>query len=258
MNKTELVAGEFETIDWLVDSKTIRFHTPNSLLRELANSAAQSEPETLDWLRTGRPGEVLYDVGASNGIYALFAAIVGALQVYAFEPEAQNYATLEMNRHLNAASIGDRLHALSAAVSDRVGTQKIYCARYGAGYHMKILGKPVRVNETKSFEAAHVQSVLTVALDDLVSLLHLPIPNLLKIDVDGAEAEVIGAGKALLRNPALRTAMIELVEPKGKSASIVSELADAGLNLVAAHPVRHLRGGHYEGLFNCVFERGHG
>lgn len=253
---TKSIDGDVGTTDWVIDDKVIHFHTPNPLLRELALHAGDSEPETLDWLRGGRPDEVFYDIGASNGIYALFASVIGNLNVIAFEPEAQNYATLEMNFHLNRSAMNRRPRAFCAAISSRMGFQDIYCARYGAGYHMKILGKPVRVNETESFDPAHVQSVLTFALDDLAAVFNLPVPNLLKIDVDGAEELVIDGGASLLRRPELRTAMIELVEPEGRSAPLVARLAAAGLRLAAKHQVRHLRGGHYEGLFNCIFERG--
>ncbi|HXQ52134.1 MAG TPA: FkbM family methyltransferase [Stellaceae bacterium] len=242
-------------MEWVTDGAAIRFHTPNAILRQLAESAATSEPETLDWLRAARPGETLFDVGASNGIYTIFAAIVPRLRVIAFEAEAQNYATLEMNLHLNQAALTIRPRAYCIAASRAAGSQDIYCARYEAGYHMKILGRPVRVGETSEFRPDHVQSVLTIALDDAVARFGLPAPNLLKIDVDGSEEDVIVGASALLETPALRSALVELVEPAGRSAQIVARLAKAGLRLAAAHPVRHLRGGFYEGLFNCIFER---
>lgn len=66
-----------------------------------ARSCAK-EPWTVEWLRGAvRPGEVLYDVGANVGTYALVAAKHAPARVVAFEPGYANFARLCDNIRLN-------------------------------------------------------------------------------------------------------------------------------------------------------------
>jgi predicted RNA methylase len=52
------------------------------------------EPELLDYIDSLPQGAIFYDIGASTGIYSVYAKNYG-LNVYAFEPEAQNFSLLE-------------------------------------------------------------------------------------------------------------------------------------------------------------------
>ena len=79
-----------------------------------ANTFSTKEPDTLAWIDSFfRPGDVIYDVGANIGQYALYAAkrFSKELKILAFEPEALNYAKLNKNIVLN----------------DMVGTITPYC-----------------------------------------------------------------------------------------------------------------------------------
>ena len=55
------------------------------------------EPITLAWIDTFKDGETLYDIGANVGMYTIYAAVMRKANVYAFEPEALNYAELNKN-----------------------------------------------------------------------------------------------------------------------------------------------------------------
>jgi FkbM family methyltransferase len=58
------------------------------------------EPETLAWIESMKPGEVLYDIGANIGVYTLYAASRG-IQVVAVEPVLENYMRLVENIEMN-------------------------------------------------------------------------------------------------------------------------------------------------------------
>ena len=60
-----------------------------------ADTYASKEPDTLDWLDAELNDEdVFFDIGANIGVYSLYAAALNAgCRVFAFEPEAQNFAT---------------------------------------------------------------------------------------------------------------------------------------------------------------------
>jgi len=72
-----------------------------------AETYASKEPETLEWIeRFFRSEDVIYDIGANVGLYSLFAAkhLNSRCKVYAFEPEALNYAKLNINIYINGLS----------------------------------------------------------------------------------------------------------------------------------------------------------
>jgi tRNA G37 N-methylase Trm5 len=62
------------------------------------------EPETIRWLDSMLADEVMWDVGANVGVYALYAAAVKRMRVLAFEPSASSYAVLVRNIEINNLS----------------------------------------------------------------------------------------------------------------------------------------------------------
>lgn len=234
---------------------SLRQYVPNEILRFNAECLSELEPETLSWIDSFTPGSVYYDVGASTGPYAHYAIIKTQADSICFEAEGQNFAVLQMNSWLNKERLPHQPKAFNIAISDQCGTNEIYCAKYEAGYHMKILGQPVRVGESVKFEPDHVQHVMTISLDDAQRTFGLPCPHYLKVDVDGAEREVIQGAVDTLGNPQLKSIMIELHDPDGSSADIVSNITRTKFKFAERFPVRNARGGYYQGLFNCLFLR---
>jgi hypothetical protein len=84
-----------------VDGRRLRFATTGSSSRKRLRSLFSKEPITLAWIDTFAQGETLYDIGANVGMYTIYAAVVRKAAVYAFEPEALNYAELNKNIFLN-------------------------------------------------------------------------------------------------------------------------------------------------------------
>ena len=236
------------------DLKLLQY-APTEILRTTASLINELEPETLDWLDGIEEQSCVFDVGASNGMYAHYAAAKRSARSVSFEPEAQNFATLEMNSYLNKDLFQHQPIALCMALSDTESLGRIFCARYGAGFHMKILDRPFRVNETSPFVPAHVQSVIELPLDLAIERYALPTPAYLKIDVDGAEERVLLGAKGALTSRSLRSLMIELSEIEGTAVRANAFLESIGFRLKERFPVRHARGGFYDGLFNCVFEK---
>jgi hypothetical protein len=70
-------------------------------------------------------------------------------------------------------------------------------------------------------------------LDRAVADFKLPMPQHLKIDVDGSELRVLKGGAAVLRGPQLRTILIESDPPAWDA--LAAELGAAGFTLQARH-----------------------
>jgi FkbM family methyltransferase len=242
-----------ETFEAAVRGIAIRFAVSNPRLRVWAERFEEIEPELLDLIDGLPEGTVFYDCGASIGLFSLYAAIARRARVFAFEPEAQNYATLELNHYLNRAWLVEPLASFNVALADAPGIGRIYTRIFGAGEHVKILDAPETQDTKERFEPAHVQTVLKQPLDRLVSEYGLPQPECLKIDVDGAEAAVLAGAARTLADPRLRTVFIEIAERSQTDEAAM--VARHGFTLAAKIPVARLRGGVYPDLFNCIFRR---
>lgn len=224
----------------------------NGRLKVWAKHFADTEPELLDFIDAIPDHAVYYDIGASIGHFALYAAM-RIKQVIALEPEALNFATASLNHFLNRERIVDDFILLNVAASETRGIEHIGINLYGAGEHTKALQRTGRSEGASSARPTlHRQPVLTFPLDELTSQFGLPKPTHLKIDVDGAEGSVLAGAYRCLANSDLTQVFIEL--ETGESELHCSRLlADHHFELTERHSVRRLSGGYYENLTNCVF-----
>lgn len=234
-----------------VRGELIHYWTPNTTLLNDSQKVPTVEPDLLDWIDTLPENAVFYDIGASNGPFSMYAARKH-LQVVSFEPEAQNFAALEMNHYLNRQAIRHPLIPMQFALSNAQGVGDIYMRNYIAGYHMKILEGPVRRMGDGDFVPCHVQKVLTDTLDDLTSRYQLPFPEYIKIDVDGAEYKLLEGAAKTLSDPRCKEIMIELVYPEDKAqgGAVIDVLSSHGFNVKSFEQVEH-----YEGLYNYLFTK---
>jgi FkbM family methyltransferase len=206
--------------------------------------SCEKEPETVAWLEaTLRPDDVLYDIGANVGAYALVAAKIHAgVRVYAFEPGQRTFANLVENIALNDAS--QQIVPLPVALTDRTTLVKFQYASMEAG---AALHPGLRGTERKDGGAGtHV--VLGFRLDDLNRHLALPRPTHMKVDVDGAELEVLRGGLELLDSPCLRTIMLETELATQDGRAVHALLVERGFQLVQATPLSDHEA-------NCLYQR---
>ena len=163
----------------------IRFYCPTPFCVWRAETLLTKEPETIAWINRMVPGEVFYDIGANVGCYSLYAAKRG-LHVVAFEPGAANYAVLMRNLELNPCPGRFEVFPVALSGETRVGMLGMNHTEAGLALH--------GINRPMGFG----QPTMIYALDELITEFRLPLPDHIKIDVDGAEDSVLrGAPKAL-------------------------------------------------------------
>jgi FkbM family methyltransferase len=224
-------------IDWLCLSRRLTW---------MACGHEHIEPELLNWIDDIPTGEVLYDVGASNGIFAMYAAACG-VRVIAIEPDPLNYFLLSYNNYLNSISSGCALEGCyNLAISDEMAIGHMQIKRMELGGHEKILDKSKDVFGFQ-FQPAHSHPVLKCKLDDLAQISGLPRPRYLKIDVDGSEEEVLQGANACLKEA--ESVFMELTEEFMNSVSF-SVFQGNGFVLQKRYQVQN-----YKGLFNCIFKK---
>ncbi|MFN3420989.1 MAG: FkbM family methyltransferase [Armatimonadota bacterium] len=139
--------------------------------------------ETKVFLSHLREGMTVMDIGANIGVYALhFARKVGPNgKVYAFEPVPENFERLKEHIALNNAT---NIVPVPLALFDRKGTVKISVAEGASSIFCWSTDQFVEVPTTTLDEFVAEQGVMRV--------------DALKLDVEGAELQVIhGADKTI-------------------------------------------------------------
>jgi FkbM family methyltransferase len=236
------------TITTQVRGKEMHFVAPSRRLLWQSLGQEYIEPELLDFIDSIPSGSTLFDIGASTGIFALYAACKGCA-VVAFEPEAANFSILSQNAFLNRCGMVQPIRCFNLALSDSTGLSNMFVKKYEAGGHLKILDKPLEVG-AGLFEPEHVQPVLTFKLSDFLRHTGILVPQYLKIDVDGAELPVLQGMRDVLSNPQLRSIFIELEENKPDTKLCLELLHDARFQVAQKKQVQN-----YAGLHNLVLTR---
>jgi FkbM family methyltransferase len=206
------------------------------------------ETEVLDFIDCIERGAVLFDLGACEGRFAVYAALKG-VECHAFEPETANFQALLENAALNRGDAGNLLHPHNLAIGARRHEATLNIGQPWAGGHHKVISTaPARAD--LAFEAVAEQQVTVASLDEMIDAGELPSPQYLKVDVDGSELPFLAGAKQTLASPALKAMIFELCESDDSYGDIVNVLAGAGLKLRSRHQVPN-----EPHLFNVVFRR---
>lgn len=128
-------------------------------------------------------GTVVFDIGANVGYYSLMAAAVSGPtgHVYAFEPLPRNVDYLR--KHVALNKMVDRITVFDVAVSDKSG---------GAAFDLGASTSMGHLAESGEFKVKQVR------LDDMVAAGEIKPPHYMKVDVEGAEFDVLNGARKLL------------------------------------------------------------
>lgn len=171
------------------------------------------EPELLTWLQEIAAGEVLWDVGAATGLFAMYAALKDGVGVYAFEPKATSFGVLV--EHLALNGLGERVFPLCVALSDETGLTRLELAFMAPGSGgNSIAGAP---NQFGEYNSVFSQGVPAYRIDDLRAAFNLPAPHYLKIDVDGVEGAILRGAAATL--PMIKSVLVEVEGDNAREAA---------------------------------------
>lgn len=171
-----------------------RINLGGSFLRYLTGDA---EPEVQDALaELIEPGQTVYDVGANIGFFTILCSrLVGPQgRVYAFEPIPQNLATLRHNVALNGM---ENVTVVEQALSSATGTAEMFVSPWSAFHSLNVEGATKQDNHGPRAGEITVQ---TVTLDEFVQGEGVRPPDLVKIDVEGAELIVVEGMRETLRS----------------------------------------------------------
>ena len=133
---------------------------------------------------------IILDVGANVGKYAILACKSNPdSRVFAFEPSGSNFYILRINKELNKCK---NLNLCKIGLSDKKGKMKLYDGLGTGSFSLKV--------KSQKFE-----EVTTDKLDNLFKEI-----DLIKIDVEGAELDVLNGAKKLLSKKKIKNLIVEL------------------------------------------------
>ncbi|MFP4312513.1 MAG: FkbM family methyltransferase, partial [Nitriliruptoraceae bacterium] len=177
-----------------------RLQVAAGVLRRLADERTPVEPELRGLDQVLAPGAVCCDIGAAFGLYTLaFADRVGPSgQVLSFEPQPGPNAILRAVVRLTGASnvqvsrqaLGRQAQQATMSQPRRRGLPVPGRAFVTAGAN--------GLGSNREFDGERRLAVEVTTLDRLVDALHLTRLDLLKVDVEGAEPDVLAGGERTL------------------------------------------------------------
>jgi FkbM family methyltransferase len=144
------------------------------------------EPEVQDaLLRELSPGDTFFDVGANGGFFSLLGAqVVGAEgRVIGFEPHPETARQCRAQLRLNGL---DRATCVEAAICDKSGSISFSDGSNSFNRHL--------VNGEQAGPVIHVKAT---TLDEAVEV--YGVPNVIKMDIEGAELLALQGATRLLR-----------------------------------------------------------
>ncbi|MBE9127556.1 MULTISPECIES: FkbM family methyltransferase [unclassified Coleofasciculus] len=135
-------------------------------------------------------GDIFIDVGANFGLHTLYAAKLVGNQghVFAFEPVLSNLKLLQKNVALSG--VQQQVEIVSKALSNS--------SESFLTFYLPPEEVAVTASICPSDENIQTTKVANVRLDDYWSNINLPV-HLIKIDVEGAELEVLRGAEKLLK-----------------------------------------------------------
>ena len=141
---------------------------------------------------TVRPGDTVWDIGANVGLFSFAAAVAAGPDGRVLSVEADTVLVGLLRRSAAAGTRHAPVEVLPAAVAEECGVARFCIAkRNRSTSHLDGFG----TTQTGGIRATEL--VPTIALDWLAS--HFPPPDVIKIDVEGAEVGVLSGGPAVLR-----------------------------------------------------------
>jgi FkbM family methyltransferase len=196
---------------------------------ESVQGRADLDPDLEALMMAARPGDVVYDVGANMGLFSIMLGHrvgAGGL-VVSFEPQAEVFEHLQTNIHLNGLGnvrpFQKALGADSEAAFVSIAKETVLS----------------RLRTAEDSAAGPREPVDVVVGDEFVKAEDLPVPRLVKIDVEGAEYGVIRGLAKTLSQPACHMVCCEihppLLPPGVTQDTVLTLLRELGFDEMKIH-----------------------
>ena len=210
-----------------ITKKEIKFNIINKTTLWRAQTLFSKEPVTIDWIRKFEKNKILFDIGANIGAYSIYSAINSLVNVYSFEPESNNFQVLMQNIIIN--NLINKIQSYQIGISNKTEFTNLHLSNFSPGEsHHSVGENALGHNNLKKINREYKQGIFSTTLDDLCFKWGFPIPNYIKIDVDGIENKIIDKSVKTISNPLVESILIEINENREEDRQIIKILKKIG------------------------------
>lgn len=207
------------------------------------------------------PGAVCIDIGAAAGIYTVALSRLAGPTGHVHSVEPLPFANLRVARILNVGRAANvHQHAVALGAEPGIDVMNVPIGRFGLVTGRSFLDRTAGGPDPNVEFARHLTITVTVdTLDALCSREGIDRLDFLKIDVEGAELQVLEGGKQVV--DALHPAMLLEIEARHTAryrrtpGEVIAWMLDRGYTMYAWrrgwHPVSSVD----PGIRNYLFER---
>lgn len=169
-------------------------------------------------------GKKIYDIGGNLGLFSIFFANAAGNNgaVYSFEPNPYLYRFIIKNKAINGLT---NLYPFNVGIGARTEMQTLVVPLYqlGSGTFS------AEVRERLSWKKARMYDAQVFRLDDFVGANRIPLPDFVKMDVEGFEYNVLKGMNEILHE--CKPKMFIEIHYTGDLESIYRLLIDHGYSI---------------------------
>lgn len=229
----------------------MHFSVPNQLNHFRVTTFATKEPETMEWIDRLPEGCVLWDIGANVGLYTVYATLRRRCNVIAFEPSVFNLELLARNLYLNR--IHEKVTLLPLALGERMGADLLRMTSTEWGGALSTFGGDVGW-DGQPLREIFAFPTYGLSLDQVVEVLRLPIPDFIKMDVDGIEHLLLQGGSETLQK--IQGILVEINDDFKEQENLSKKLLEeAGLTFLEKRHSEMFKSSNFQNSYNQIWVR---
>ncbi|TAK34973.1 MAG: FkbM family methyltransferase [Saprospiraceae bacterium] len=207
--RLEKIFGKFHSYPYIhthhnfkVGGQKVQFHINNPVERFRLQNWGWEKALILDALTLSKEGDIFYDIGASVGAISIPVGMkIKPGRVISFEPDPENAASLRGNFLLNKV---EGFKIIPCAVADSAGEMQLFTQ--GSN------GWSPSLRQVNGIQSSIPVKIVTV--DGLLQTGEIPPPNVMKIDIEGAEMLALKGMSNLLSGADKPRLIILEIHPK--------------------------------------------
>ena len=231
------------------------FFAPSEGTKFRINTLFTKEPSTITWLNRIQENDTFLDIGANIGIYSIYAAVIKKCRVISIEPESQNFSNLVRNIIINNLYEKSLPFCLAMSNENKIGVLHLSSFSIDGAGSGHMFDEELCFDLTP-FKSPFKQGCIGMKLDSFIEEKYIPVPNFIKIDVDGLEHKVIEGAITTLKNQKLKSVLIEIYSKLEEHMNIINLLLSLGFEYDSNQVEQdRIKEGWNKGMGNIIFNR---
>jgi len=236
-----------------INKKKTKLFIPNNLVQWRVDTFLKKEPETIDWINNFKLKKFnFWDIGSNIGQYSIYCALTHPDSIVtSFEPSTNNLRILSRNISIN--HLQENISIFPVALTNK---ESSFCKLTESSLEEGSAHNNYGIIDDKQIKKIAYKTYGT-SIDTILERKELPIPNYIKIDVDGIEDYILEGGKKFLSSKEVLEISIEINEnDKTKFNKIKNFLKNSNFEIKhKKHNIDFHKIPGSENIFNYIFKK---